>query len=509
MTHQSFWMMAAGVPPECSTGSRPPILSPPQVLPAMHRRTSAEQGCPEFRSLARTSRRSVLQAGAVGLLGLGLPGLLAQQARAADTAQQEAGSGGPGFGKAKRCIFLFMWGGPSQLDTLDLKPEAPDNIRGPFKPAATKVPGLQLCEHFTKLPQVADKIAVIRSLGHDDPAHLSSGHTTLTGHLAPVVRSDATPPSPKDTPHLGSVMAKLRPAQSAMPPFVTLPWIAYHPAAPGGQAPGQHGGWLGAEHDPLLVTGDPNDPNWKVPALHLQPGMTPDLLGNRYRLLGELDAQRAALDTAASAAAMTGHQARALSLLGSSDVRDAFDLSQEPDAMRDRYGRNIHGQCVLLARRLIERGVSLVNVNWHNDGKAFWDTHGDNFNRHQNELIPPADQALAALLSDLEERGLLADTVIAWVGEFGRRPEISNGTGREHWPYCYSGLLAGGGIAGGAVYGASDKHAAYPASNPVSPHDYTATILHALGVPQDQVLRDRSERPHQVYAGKPIEALFA
>jgi len=458
-------------------------------------------GCPEFRSLARLSRRQVVQAGAVGMLGLGLPALLASRASA-------AGGGTSGFGRAKRCIFLFMWGGPSQLDTFDLKPQAPDNIRGPFKPTSTKVPGLAICEHFQKVAGLTDKLAVIRSLCHDDPAHLSSVHATLTGHLAPVVRSDADPPSPKDTPHLGSVLAKLRPSESALPPFVLLPWIAYHPAAPGGQAPGQHGGWLGPQYDPLLVTGDPNDANWTVPALNLQPGVTPELLADRQSLLSRLDGQRAALDAFASAAAMTGHQARALSLLSSPAVRRAFDLSQEPAETRDRYGRNIHGQCVLLARRLIEHGVPLVNVNWHNDGKAFWDTHGNNFNRHKDDLIPPADQALAALVTDLSDRGLLDETIIAWVGEFGRKPEITGGHGREHWPYCYSGLLAGGGIAGGAVYGSSDKHAAYPASNPVSPQDYAATILHALGISPDQTLHDSAGRPHAIYAGRPVEALF-
>lgn len=446
----------------------------------------------------------MLQAGATGLLGLSLAELLAAQALAGGDSHPA------GFGRAKRCIFLFMWGGPSQLDTLDMKPAAPDNVRGPFRPIATKVPGLAICEHFSQLAGVMDKVALIRSLGHDDPAHLSSGHATVTGHLAPVVNSDATPPSARDTPHLGSVLAKLRPDSGAMPPFVLLPWIAYHPAAPGGQAPGQHGGWLGPQYDPLLATGDPNDANWKLPALTLQPGITPELLSSRFELLQSIDQQRAAIDGLASRAAMSSHQMRALSLLSSPQVRSAFDLSQEPAAVRERYGRNIHGQCVLLARRLIEHGVNLVCVNWHNDNRSFWDTHGNNFNRLKNDLIPPSDRALAALLSDLSDRGLLDDTIVAWCGEFGRKPEITaNNSGREHWPYCYSGLLAGGGIAGGAVYGSSDKHAAYPATNPVTPHDYAATLLHALGVTQSAVLSDSANRPRQIYAGKPIEALFA
>jgi hypothetical protein len=301
----------------------------------------------------------------------------------------------------------------------------------------------------------------------------------------------------------------LMPPATNVPPFVMMPWRAYHPAAPGGVAPGQHGGYLGSKYDPLLVTGDPNQANWKVDALNLPDGITNEVLTSRFQLLQQLDEQRKTWDSLAATSSMSQHQTRALDLLGSDEVRKAFDLSQEPAEVRERYGRNIHGQCVLLARRLIEHGVPLVNVNWHNDGRNFWDTHGDNFNRLQNDLIPPSDRALAALLTDLEERGMLEDTIVAWVGEFGRRPEISNGTGREHWPFCYSGLLAGAGIAGGAVYGSSDRHAAYPASDPVSPHSYAATILHALGVPADATLHDISNRPHRVYAGEPILPLFS
>lgn len=410
-----------------------------------------------------------------------------------------------------------MWGGPSQLDTFDLKPTAPDNIRGPFKPISTKVPGLQISEHFKELAGVMDKVAVIRSLTHNDPAHLSSGHTTVTGQLAPVVRSDATPPSSRDTPHIGSVLAKLREEQltdrdtdkNAMPPFVMLPWKVFHPAAPGGQAPGQHGGWLGPAYDPLLATGDPNKPTWQLPALQLQNGVTAETLQSRFQLLQQIDVQRQAFDQLPRPAAMTAQQAQALDLLASNKVRAAFDLKQESRETRERYGRNIHGQSVLLGRRLLEHGVPIVNVNWHDDGKNFWDTHGNNFNRLKDDLIPPADRALTALLTDLAERGMLEDTLVAWVGEFGRKPEISNGTGREHWPYCYSGLFAGAGISGGAIYGSSDRHAAYPASNAVSPHDYAATILHSLGIPSAAVLHDRDRRPHRIYAGQPIAELFA
>ena len=458
--------------------------------------------CSEFRSLAVVERRSVLQAGVLGMLGLGLPHVWSSSARAAAAESR-------GFGRAKRCIFLFMWGGPSQLDTFDMKPHAPDEVRGPFQTIATPVPGLQVCEHFTHLAPRMDRVAVVRSLTHDDPAHLSSVHTVLTGHLAPVNKSDDVPPSERDTPHIGSVMAKLSGPQHGLPAAVTMPWLVYHPSAPGGVAPGQHGGWLGSAYDPLMVSGDPAQPGWNVPALTLLDGLSSTRLLDRRRLLGDIEAQRRELDRTAAAARLTDQQQRAFDLLATPAVRGAFDLNAEPDDVRDRYGRNTHGQCVLLARRLIEHGVQLVSVNWHNDGQSFWDTHGNNFNRLQNDLIPPADRALAALLADLEDRGLLDDTLIVWVGEFGRRPQITrNSAGREHHPFCYSGLLAGAGIRGGSIYGRSDDTASYPVESPVTPQDFNATVLHALGVPSDEMLTDRAGRPIPLYGGRPLTSLF-
>jgi uncharacterized protein (DUF1501 family) len=450
--------------------------------------------------MSRFSRRSLLHAGAISSLGLASPFGLSQLF-AADNRS--------GAAKAKACIFLFMWGGPSQLDTFDLKPHAPDSVRGPFKPIATKIPGLQLCEHFTRLANHTDKLAVIRSLTHDDPAHLSSGHATVTGQWAPVVRSDATPPSDRDSPHLGSLVSRLQPTLSGLPSFVTLPWKAYHPAAPGGEAPGQHGGWLGPSYDGLLLSGDPNDPNWSPSGLSLPQDLSLARLESRYQLLQHLGRQQDAMQRAQAARHLSEHQQRAFQLLAAPQVRSAFDLNAEPSAVRDAYGRNIHGQCVLMARRLVEHGVPLVTVNWHNDGKNFWDTHGDNFNRLKNDLIPPADQALSALLTDLQDRGMLDETLVVWVGEFGRKPQITaDNAGREHWPRCYSGLLAGGGICGGAIYGSSDAHAAYPNSNPVSPLDFATTILHAMGISPDVVLEDREGRPHKIAAGKVIHDLF-
>ena len=449
-------------------------------------------------------RNMLLQAGALGVAGLNLPTLL----RAASGSPGVEPTSLNGFGRAKQCILLFMWGGPSQLDTFDPKPHAPDTIRGPFKPIATNVAGIEVSELFPQLAQQADKLAVIRSLNHDDPAHLSSGHTILTGHLPPVNFSDNEPPSARDTPHIGSVMSKLRPSTTTMPSFVTMPWLAFHPSAPGGNAPGQHGGWLGRQYDPFLVMGDPNAAGWKVPALALIDGQSPDRLNHRRELLQSLDQQRRAGEQTGGLNQLDSLQQRAFGLLTSATVRGAFDLGQETPETRDRYGRNIHGQCVLLARRLIEHDVPLVSVNWQNDGQNFWDTHGNNFNRLKNDLCPPADRALTALLEDLSRSGRLDETLIVWVGEFGRAPVINGSTGRDHHPRCYSGLMAGGGIRGGQVFGASDQHAAYPADKPVSPHDLVATMYHALGVPADTVLHDSQNRPHRIRAGRAIEELF-
>jgi hypothetical protein len=449
------------------------------------------------------NRRSLLAAGSLAV-GAGL----VRSAQGGGIQSPEMSIAAPGFGRAKRCILLFMWGGPSHLDTFDPKPEAPAEVRGPFQAIATNVSGIQVCEHFSRVAPVADKLAIVRSLTHDDPAHLSSAHTILTGHLPPVNKSDAEPPSERDTPHLGSMLSRMRPSNSGLPAFVTMPWLAYHPAAPGGKAPGQSGGWLGRREDPLLIEGDPNASTWEVPALTLQQGLEGGRVDRRRELLSEIDAQQRRLDALAGSQAFAEQQRQAFGLLAAPSVRHAFDLKSESDATRDCYGRNTHGQCVLLARRLVEHGVPFVSVNWHNDANPFWDTHGDNFNKLQNSLIPPADQALAALLTDLDERGLLADTIVAWIGEFGRAPKINGSAGREHYPGCYSGLLAGAGVTGGRTYGASDATGSAPIENPVSPHDFSATLMHALGVPPEATLPDRTGRPHSLYAGRPILDLF-
>ncbi|WP_422926329.1 DUF1501 domain-containing protein [Singulisphaera sp. PoT] len=458
-------------------------------------------GCQGFRA-ARFTRRGVLKLGALSMTGLSLPELLRGR-----TAQAATGGKG-GFGRAKSCILIFQWGGPSQLDTWDPKPDAPAEIRGEFGTIATKIPGVRISEHFPKLAAQTHRLAIIRSMTHDDPAHLSTAHRLLTGHLAPTPYSDAAGPSPHDWPSLGSLIARCRPTEGAIPAAVTMPWTVAHPAAPGGKAPGQHGGWLGKGFDPFKVEGDPNATGFVVGGLDLPPGMTQDRLKIRRALLNEMGDDFGL--SGVGPKAWSGFQGKALDALASTTTRQAFDIEQETPQTRDRYGRHIHGQCLLLARRLVEAGVGLITVNWHDDGQNFWDTHGDNFNHLKNRLMPPADQGFAALLDDLADRGLLDDTLVVWAGEFGRNPKITReNAGREHWPRCYSAVMAGGGVQGGVVHGASDRWAAYPARDPVSPDDLGATILHSLGVDPEMEIFDPVGRPLRINSGDPLRSLFA
>ncbi len=451
--------------------------------------------------LGPASRREAIRAGALAMTGLGMPGLFAGRAAASTKAADTAA----GFGRAKSCLLIFMWGGPSQLDTWDPKPDAPKEIRGEFGSIATKVPGTRISEHFPRLAKQTHRLAIVRSMNHDDPAHLSSAHRLLTGHLAPRPYSDAEPPSTKDWPHLGSIVAKVRPTKgSSLPSSVTMPWTVMHPAAPGGRAPGQNAGWLGRSFDPLAIDGDPNAPGFQVGGMTLPDGVSTDRMDARRHLLDGLGS--GGLD---SARGWSDYQSRALDALVSAEARGAFQVEREDPRLRDAYGRNIHGQCLLLGRRLIEAGVPLVTVNWHNDGQNFWDTHGDNFNQLKNRLMPPADLGFAALLDDMDARGLLDETLVVWVGEFGRTPKVINGSGREHWPRCYSAVLAGAGVRGGLIHGASDRSAAYPMTDPVSPDDLGATILHALGIDPAHAVVDSFGRPMRINDGQPVTALFA
>ncbi len=454
------------------------------------------------------SRRQLLQAGGVGLFGLTLPQLLSQRALANKSSLVKPGP-------AKAVILLFMWGGPAHQDTWDMKPEAPVEIRGQFKPISTNVAGLQICEHFPKLAKRCDKLAIVRSMTHGDVNHTSGTHYLLTGQPPP-----ANGDLKAGWPNMGAVLAKLGYGQGPLPPFISM-----RPKLPNDvprfveESQGQFAAWLGAQYNPLNIDADPNAPDYRVDEFQLRAELSVDRLTDRKALLAQLNQSQQQMAEAPALAAVGAHYQRAYDVLQSAVAGSAFDLSQEKDAMRDRYGRNPHGQSVLLARRLVERGVPLVTCYWPSDGiknvSVYWDTHSRNFTDLKERLMPPADQAFSALLDDLSERGLLDETLIVWTGEFGRTPRVgqrnsdagAGADGRDHWPNCFTSVLAGGGIRGGQVYGASDRHAAYPLANPVAPVDLVATIYHQLGLPEHLELHDQQGRPLVVCPGEVIREL--
>lgn len=473
------------------------------------------QPCRNFRISQRLGRRAVLRAGTLSLLGLGLPELLLGRS----TAESAQGSrpAGSSLGRAKACILLFMWGGPAQQDTWDLKPGAPAEVRGPFQPIATKIPDIRICEHFPLLAQRTDKLAIVRSMTHNNVDHTVATHFLLTG----------MPPNPAGTkytdwPHIGSVLARLGRGTDPLPPFVSM-----RPKLPGDvprfveQSRGQFGGWLGPSADPLTIDANPAMPDYRVGDFELPAEISAQRLDDRRSLLTEIDRQIRAQSESAALTSMDRHYRRSFDLLHSAAGKGAFDLEAEPPELRRRYGLNPHGQSVLQARRLIERGVPLVTVFWPNDGiknvSVYWDTHSRNFIDLKDRLMPPADLALATLLDDLESRGLLDETLVLWTGEFGRTPKIgqvnsdagAGKDGRDHWPNCFTSVLAGGGIRGGVVYDASDRHAAYPAANPVPPVDLIATVYHCLGVAPEQTLPDNQGRAQVVCPGSAIRDLIA
>jgi hypothetical protein len=472
-------------------------------------------GCSNFHFARQFNRREVLRAGSLALLGSTLPGVIAGRTAAQD---QPAGPiGRPStFGRAKSCILLFMWGGPAHQDTFDLKPDSPSEIRGEFRPISTNVPGISICEHFQRLSQRVDQLCIVRSMTHDNADHTRSTHYLLTGEPPPISTEKR-----EQWPHLGSVIARLGRGHGPLPPFVSM-----RPKLPGDvprfveQSQGQFAGWMGPIYDPLTIDQDPSKPDYQVGEFALHPELSVSRLESRRQLLVELDRQ-----LHAQSPLLAAHDAtytRAFELLQSAKGEgDAFNLDAEPRALRERYGMNPHGQSVLQARRLVERGVPLVTVFWPNDGiknvSVYWDTHSRNFVDLKERLIPVADQAFSALLDDLRERGLLDETLVLWTGEFGRTPRVgqvnsdagAGRDGRDHWPGCFTSVLAGGGFRGGYVYGRSDRHAAYPAENATHPRDLIATVYHALGVPAGQTMADVSGRPHFVRPGKTIAELLA
>lgn len=463
--------------------------------------------CPGFVANAPMGRREFLRAGALGVTGLGLPGLL--QARAATPTRPA---------RARACIVLFMWGGPAHQDTWDPKPNAPVEYRGEFRPIPTRVPGLQVCEHLPRLAGLADRLAVLRSMTHGDVDHTGATHPLLTGRDLP--RRGA--PRSEDWPSYGAVLARLGRGQGPLPPFVNL-----MPRVPNGaprfveQSHGQGSGWLGPLHEPLRIDADASEPGYAVGDFTLHAELPAARTERRRELLRALEQQRRQLERQAEVMAHDAHVERAFQLLAARGVTEAFDLSREAPRLRERYGMNPHGQAVLQARRLVEAGVPLVTVFWQNDGitnvSVYWDTHSRNFIDLKTRLCPPADQAFSALLEDLEQRGLLEETLVVWTGEMGRTPRVGQSVvggagagrdGRDHWPHVFTTVLAGGGIRGGVVHGASDRYAAYPASQPTTPADLAATIYHCLGVDPRLTLTDRLGRPLSLCDGTPIQSIL-
>lgn len=445
------------------------------------------------------TRRNMLQVGTIGALHLALPQVL--------TARERPTPRGPAA-TADSCILVFLNGGPSHLDLWDMKPDLPQELRSEFKPISTAVPGVQLCEHLPRLARCLGHCSLVRSVHHDQVAHAPAVYTALTG-VKSNVRAGIVGAKATDHPALGSVIGSFRPPRVEGLPYVLLPHLTQEGAG-GPPQPGFLGGWLGKRHDPFLVLqANKGSEAFQLPALAPGLGMTADRIQERRDLLGGVN-RGATAPRASQAQEMAGLQARACDLLTSAAAQRAFRLELEPARVRDAYGRNIYGQSLLLARRLIEAGTRLACISWAPDANATWDTHGNNFAKLKNDLLPPLDAGLSSLLTDLFGRGQLERTLVVVMGEIGRTPRINKGAGRDHWEFCYTVLLAGGGTQGGLVHGASDRRGAYPNQNPVTAGDVVATIYHALGIPTDLELHDRQNRPLQLVPdGKPIRELFA
>ncbi|MES2793177.1 MAG: DUF1501 domain-containing protein [Planctomycetota bacterium] len=448
------------------------------------------------------NRRQCLQIGAAGVAGAALP----LTHRAANAGRET----GNGIGRAKSVLLILLSGGPSQLDTFDPKPDAPVEIRGEFSAINTTIPGVSVCEHLPKLAQQLNRWSILRTMAHVEHNHLLATHVALTGRPTPVPRGGSDldrVESRYDFPNFAAALDYVRPRNDGIPNGVSLPnYLIEGPLT----WPGQHSGFLGAKHDPWQINHDPNDPNFKIDSLSLQPDLTASRLVSRRQLLDQLN-DRVALEKQVRLQSFADQQAMAFSLLTSANVARAFQIDQEEAAVRDRYGRNKFGQSLLLARRLVQAGVPMVQATM--GIVQTWDTHVDNWGRLKTVLLPQLDQGLAALMDDLAGMGLLDQTMVMVMGEFGRTPKISTlpgstEPGRDHWASTYSGLFAGAGVRGGQVIGQTDAIAAYPISRQFSPADVCTTLFEALGVGADAVLMDPLGRPNHLLNGEIIDPLY-
>ncbi len=449
---------------------------------------------------SRPTRRSFLAAGALGGLGAFWDRLRLAQAAAPRRAGRPLD---PARGRAKAVILIFNCGGPSHIDLWDPKPDAPDDVRGAFRPIPTNVTGIRFSELLPRMARRADRLAVLRGVHHEHTSHNAAMYWSIVGQP---YRVDSTliNPSRADLPGVGTLVGWLAQRDGyggALPPYVITP--APHCDSTKYITPGQFGGCLGPRHDPLVLNGDPNAEGFRVPDLQLAEGLSVPRLEERRSLLRGIEGPIDAPD----ARELDVYRAKAFSMVTSPEAQEAFDLSREPASVREKYGRHTWGQSHLLARRLVEAGVPFVTTV--NGQSIVWDTHQDNFNRMKDKLVPPMEQAYAALLDDLAGRGLLESTIVWWMGDFGRTPTINKDAGRDHWPQCYSAVLSGGGIRGGQVVGESDATGSYPRERPVTPSDIHATILAALGHdPHAFSYASADGRPVPLSDGTPIPGLL-
>jgi hypothetical protein len=448
------------------------------------------------------SRREWLRVGGLSALGLSLPSLL----HGRESFVKGAMPTDPMFGRAKNVIFLYLLGGPPQHETFDPKPDAPAEIRGVFQPIHTNVPGIDFCELLPRTARVADKLAIIRSMATDDNNHDSSGYWLLTGYK--YVGPNSRTIQPTDWPYFGSLVKQLKPSD-VLPPLTTvwLPdvWRLNENVTPAGQT----SGFLGSQWNPDVFVGDPAQSGYEVQGLQLSE-VPPLRLRQREDLLREVESHFARFDRSERVRTYNKFQQQSFQLMTSGKAREAFDLSREPEPLRRAYGTSTWGQSLLLARRLVEAGVRLVHVNWPREpgdnavGNPLWDTHTQNTDRLEDVLCPLFDVGFSTLINDLDQRGLLAETLVVAIGEFGRTPKINANDGRDHWGPVFSCALAGAGISAGQVYGASDANGAYPARDRVQGGDLTATIFHLLGINWQSVFHDREGREHKLTLGQPV-----
>lgn len=445
----------------------------------------------------RAVRRTFLQVGGLAGLGLAMSGL---------AAAGQIGRTPVGGGRAKSCILLFATGGPAQQETFDPKPDADEATRGEFDPISTSVPGVQICEHLPQLAQNAHRFAIIRSTYHKSGTHGVGVHYNLTGLPHAPRRQGEPQVSRADPPCIGGVVRQLRGDRHGLPAAVQLPVRIGDQN--NFQWGGQHAGFLGPRYDPLMLIDDHWTPGTLPPAFLPHPEIDAARRAARGSLLGHLDGRGRPWESEEVGIYHTA-QHRALNVLESSSAWDAFLLDREPPAMLERYGDNKFGRSCLVARRLVEAGVGLVTVPWmYLTSDRNFDTHSKHFKVMKELLLPPVDRAFSALLEDLDQRGLLDQTLVAWTGEFGRTPKINGGAGRDHWGNVYSTVLAGGGVRGGQVYGSSDRIGGEPKDRPVHVTDFVATIYHALGYGPGTVVHDAGGRPHPIVPGRAVTALF-